>query len=648
MKRNLIIVILILFTSQIVSAQENNDILLTIDNHKITKAEFERIYRKNNNIKNTGTVDKKSLDEYLELFINFKLKVYEAEKAGYDTAQSFITELKGYRNQLAKPYFSDKKIEEQLLQEAYNRTKFDIRAAHILIKCNQNALPKDTLIAYNKALNIRKKILKGDDFNKVALANSEDPSVKFNGGDLGYFTAFQMVYPFESAAYNTPVGEVSMPTRTRFGYHLVKVIDKKPNLGQVKVAHIMIAVPKGAKQEVKVNAKKKIFAISDSLAKGVDFVKLVKEFSDDKASAKKNGELPFFGTGKMVPDFEKAAFSLKNIGDISKPVKTSFGWHIIKLIDRKQNGSFEELKPMLKNKISRDARGYKGKKVVISRIKKEYNYKLNNKRLNDFYKVVDKSIFDAHWSIDKAANLNKTIFSIGDTSFNQQDFAKFISKFQIKRKPSSIQGYVNDMYERFANREVLQYAKKNLENKYPDFKYLMKEYHDGILLFKLTDELVWSKAVKDTVGLKKFYQEHKENYKWGERYKGSIYYCANEKIKNKLQKQLNSKKQKDNKKLLEKFNKKSEDNLKIVNGIFSKGKNEIIDFYVWNTGDYKENDKEFIVLKGEKIEPVCKTLNEAKGLITADYQTYLEKEWIESLRKKYKVTVNKEVLYSIK
>ncbi len=647
MKRHLIIIILTLFITQFLSAQDNNDILLTIDNHNITKAEFERIYRKNNN-KKTDTVDKKSLDEYLDLFINFKLKVFEAEKAGLDTVQSFKTELNGYRRQLAKPYLTDKNVEDQLLKEAFERTKTNVRVAHILIKVNQEALSKDTLIAYNKAIKIRTKLLKGDDFGKVALASSEDPSVKINEGNLGYFTAFQMVYPFESAAYKTQVGKISMPVRTRFGYHIIKVIDKKPDLGQVKVAHIMIAVPRDAKQDVKINAKQKIFAIGDSLKAGVNFVKLVNENSDDKASAKNNGELPYFGIGKMVPEFEKAAFILKNIGDISEPVRTAFGWHIIKLIEKKENASFDELKPMLKNKISRDARAFKSRNAVISKLKKEYNYKLNNKRLSDFYSVVDKSIFDAHWDVLKAGKLNKILFTLGDTAFNQQDFAKFISKFQIQRNPLSIQGYVNEMYNRYANKQVIEYEKNHLEEKHPDFKYLMREYHDGILLFELTDKLVWSKAVQDTMGLENFYQEHKNNYMWGERYQADIYYCANDKIKKKVQKYLKSEKTINNKMLLEKYNKKDNGNLKIVNGIFSKDENQIIDHYVWNTGSYKENDKEFIAVHGQKFEPVPKTLNEAKGLITADYQTFLEKQWVESIRKKYKIIVNREVLYSIK
>ncbi len=647
MKRHFIFIILFFLIHQFIFAQSNNDILLTINNHKITKAEFERIYKKNNN-KKTDTIDKKSLDEYLDLFINFKLKVFEAEKAGLDTAQSFKTELNGYRRQLAKPYLSDKNVEKSLIKEAYDRTKTDVRVAHILIKLNHDALPKDTLIAYNKAIKIRNKLIKGDDFGKVALAYSDDPSVKINGGDLGYFTAFQTVYPFESAAYNTPIGKISMPVRTRFGYHILKIIDKKPDLGRVKVAHIMIAVPRGASQEVKTNAKKKIFAIRDSLKAGVDFGKLAKEYSDDKSSAKKNGELPYFGTGKMVPEFEKAAFSLKNIGDISEPVQTGFGWHIIKLIDKKQNGSFDELKPMLKNKISRDSRAYKSRDAVINKIKKDYNYKFNRKRLTDFYNVVDKSIFDAHWDINKAKKLNKTLFTLGDTAFNQKDFAKFITKFQIQRVPISIPGYVNDMYNRFLNKKVFEYGANHLEEKYPDFKYLMREYHDGILLFKLTDQLVWTKAVQDTAGLDEFYQEHKNNYMWGERYRGSIYYCANHKIKKKIQKYLESKKAIKNKMLLEKFNKKNKDNLKIVNGTFSKGDNDIVDHYIWNTGSYKDNGKEFIVLHGEKIKSVPKTLIEAKGLITADYQNYLEKQWVKKLRKKYKITVNKDVLYSIK
>ena len=288
-KYSLILIIFIATILQVAYAQTDNDIvLMTIDNKPVTKAEFIRIYNKNNT--NNNVIDKKSLEEYLDLFINFKLKVAEAESLGLDTATSFVNELAGYRQQLAKPYLVDKKVDEELMKTAYDRLKYDVKASHILIKIENVLDEKEEAAAYNKALKLRKKILKGSSFESIARKESDDPSAKSNGGSLGYFTGFQMVYPFESAAFNTPVGEISMPVKTRFGYHIIKVFDKRPTVGKVKVAHIMISVKQGSESNEKFDARKRIDAVYAKLLAGEDFAKMAQDFSDDKGSASKGGE----------------------------------------------------------------------------------------------------------------------------------------------------------------------------------------------------------------------------------------------------------------------------------------------------------------------------------------------------------------------
>ncbi len=628
-------------------AQEKKDpVILTVAGENINKSEFERVFKKNNN-KETS-FDKKSVNDYITLYINYKLKVREAMEMGMDTAKSFMDELAGYRKQLAQPYLVDKDVTDNLLKEAYNRMKTDIRASHILIKCSLDALPKDTAEAYNKAMKIRQEVLKGADFTATAKSKSDDPSSKDNGGDLGYFTALQMVYPFETAAYATKVGDVSMPVRTKFGYHIIKVMDSRPEPGEVKVAHIMVKAPAGIKAEDSVAAVQKINEIYGKLKAGESFEDLAKKFSDDQGSAKNGGILPMFGTGKMVPEFEKAAFDLKKVGDYSAPVRWSYGWDIIKLLERKPLGTYEELQGDLKAKITKDSRAELSKASMINRIKLKYNFKEVPKSKDEFMKVVDSTLTQSNWTADKADKLHNTMFTLAGKNYSQQDFAKYLVDHQARKGASNPQAIANLQYNDWTNESVMAYEESHLDSLYSDFRNLMKEYRDGILLFELTDKKVWSRAVKDTAGLKAFYDKNKENYKWNDRLEATIYTCANAEVAKEVRKQFKKITEEDS--LLSTINKTSKLNLQMKSGKFLKGDNEVTDSIPWVVGvtkDMKKNDQVVFVDVKKVLPQQVKTLEESKGLVTADYQSYLEKDWIESLRKKYPVTVHQEVVDTV-
>lgn len=646
----------LLSCSIISNAQTATDpVLMTVAGKNITKSEFEAIYHKNNT-KNAAS-DAKSLEDYLQLFINFKLKVKEAEELGLDTVTAFKNELEGYRKQLAAPYLTDNEVNDKLLKEAYDRMKKDVKASHILIKCDATALPKDTLIAYNKAIAARNRILKGEDFAKVAKELSEDPSAKDNGGDLGYFTSMQMVYAFESAAFNAELNKVTMPIRTRFGYHIILKTEERANQGQITVAHIMVKTPQkdaNVKDTSKVDPKAKIDELYAKVKAGANFAEMAQQYSDDKGSAKKGGELPMFGTGRMVIEFEKAAFALKNDGDISAPVQTQYGWHIIKRISKKEIGTFDELKPELKGKIGKDSRSQNGKESMIAKIKKQYNFKENLLLRNEFVKVMDTTYFEAKWKSASAAKLTKDgLFTLGEKSYSQKDFAVYLENHQSKRAKTDYTILVNDMYKEFVNESALAYEEGKLAAKYPEFKALLQEYRDGILLFDLTDKNVWSMAVKDTSGLKDFYEKNKDKYMWETRAEATVYKCANEKVAEEVRKMLKDKAKKKytNDDILKAINKDSQLNLNIESGKYSKGDNEIVDKFEWKKGlsANATMDKQVVFVDFETIlPPQNKTIPEAKGLITADYQNFLEKQWIASLRSKYKFTVNQEVLATVK
>ena len=638
----------LLISSLISFAQEKKDpIILTIAGENVPKSEFERVFKKNNN--KDSTYDKKAVDDYLQLYINYKLKVKEALELGMDTAKAFIEELGGYRKQLSQPYLVDKQVGENLLREAYDRMKKDVRVIHILIKCDQNALPKDTTDAFNKAMKVRSEIIKGADFETLAKKYSDDPSVKDNGGDLGFFTALQMVYPFESSAYSLNKDEISMPVRTRFGYHIIKALDSRAAQGEVKVAHIMIKAVAGTNADDSLRAVQKINEIYKKLKAGDVFEDLAKQFSEDQSSAKSGGVLPSFGTGRMVPEFEKAAFALKNNGDFSEPVKTSYGWYIIKLLEKKGIGSYEEVQAELKQKIQKDSRSELSKASMIARIKAKYSFKENQKAKDAFIKTLDSTFVQGKWTGEYTAATKNTLFWLGTGTHSQEDFTKYIIDHQVKHESSATpQVIANNMYNDWVKEIALAYEETKLDSLYPDFRNLMQEYRDGILLFELTDKKVWSKAVKDTVGLHEFYEKNKLNYMWGERVEATIYTCSNASIAKEVRKLM--KKIVDDDTLMERINKSSLLNLQIKSGKFVKGENDIIDMIKWVPGISSDinHDKQVVFVNVKKIIPNSpKNLDEAKGLITADYQNQLEKEWISSLRSKYKFTIYQDIVNSI-
>ncbi len=640
------------------STAQDNRTLVTIAGDNISVDDFMRVYKKNN-VKD-DTIDKKSIEEYLQLFINFKLKVKEAESLGMDTAAAFVKELEGYREQLAEPYFVDESIIEKLLQEAYERSKEDIRASHILIRVGPNAMPEDTLEAYSKILEAKARIERGEPFADVAKDVSEDPSAREmkmrngqvrpgNGGDLGYFTVFDMVYPFETGAYNTQKGEVSDPVRTDYGYHLIYVTDRIPALGEMQVAHLFLKMPQDATHDDSVYVEKRIDSLYQRILNGEKFEDLVKEYSDDKGSAPSGGVLPKFKVNRMVPEFIEAIAQLPDSGSISKPVLTMYGWHIIKLISKTGIKSFDDSKKELEKKIKKDQRSQLSTEIIIERIKNEYGYKENKEGVEKMYPLVDSSIYQGKWSVPEKENMGFIVFTLGDQTYSQMEFANYIAEHQTIGKGEKIDEFVNRVFKDFVNEKCKQYENGKLESKYPDFKAIVEEYRDGILLFDLTDKMVWSKAVKDTSGLKKYYNEHKGDFMWGKRVDASIYTVSDTAYVNEIR-NLVEEKGLSEEDLLNRFGNDSIKVLTVTHKKFSEGDNDIIDKIKWKKGISKnmnQNGKTVFVVVHSKLAPEPKSFNEAKGLITAAYQDYLEKEWIKQLREKYPVVINEEVLKSI-
>ncbi len=494
MRKSVLLVVLSLSMS--VFAQKKEKTLLTIDGEKVTVSEFKRVYEKN--LDAIDNEEAKDVTKNLDLYINYKLKVRDAYNIKLDTLKSYIREMATYKNQLSAPYLQDTTYIDQLVKDAYFRTKNEVKAKHILIRLSREATPKDTLIAYNKIIEIRNKILKDGDFESVAAKFSEDKSAqddpktgrKGNKGNLGYFSAFRMVYPFEVAAYNTKVGEVSMPFKTQFGYHILKVDELRPSKGEIEAAHILIADTTSA-------GKTKIDEVYAKLNKNEKFEDLAKQYSADPGSKETGGKLGKFGPGRMVKPFEDAAFGLQKVNDYSKPFKTRFGWHIVKLIKKHPIQSFEEMKKGLTAKVKRSSRKQLSDKTIVNNLKKQYNIIENE----EAKKILDNKKIR---SISKDS-LQKTMISINDKKINQEAFVKYI------RNRRHLAIYV--LYEMFMDEQILTYYKDNLINTEPEYAYTLKEYEDGLLLFELMQQKIWNKSVKDSIGLQKYFDANTETYK---------------------------------------------------------------------------------------------------------------------------------------
>lgn len=631
---------LILFTALPILAQ--NDVIMTIEDEPVTLADFEAIFRKNN--RDTVTTQQ-SLDEYMELFINFKLKVQEAKSLGMDTVQEFVTELAGYRRQLARPYMTDTEMLDQLITEAYERKKTEVRASHILIKCDDKASAADTLAALEIAKKVRADVMAGADFAELAGRVSQDPSAKTNGGDLGYFSAFQMVYPFEDAAFKTPVGGVSEPVRTRFGYHIVKVTDKRAARGEIRTAHIMVRAKDKKDQESVEKAHRKIQDIYTQLENGADFADMAQKYSEDASTSKKGGELPWFGTGKMVEEFENQAFLLTQDGTYSAPFETEYGWHIVKRLEHRPIATFDELQKELKNKVSRDTRSEKTKTSFVVKLKREYGFTYNAKTLAKIHKSIDTTISQVTLKDKLRA---KDFMTLDGQTSDANGYCDYLEERLKKRRGAGLDAFVTSAWNDYSRQFVLNYEDSRLEEKHDAFRLLMNEYRDGILLFELTDEKVWSKAVKDTLGLEAYYEANKQKFLWDERADATIYTCKEAVVAQSVIKQL--KRGKSKAEIVNKENAKTELNLQVKEGIYLKEDEEILSKVDWTVGVSDVvvlNDQHYVVVINNVLQPEPKQLSEARGLVTAEYQNHLEDEWITFLREKYSYTVNKDVLYQL-
>ena len=629
------------------SAHKKDQIIMTIGNLPITTEEFTANYQKNNtNV--LDEKDKKTPTEYLDLYVNFKLKVLEAQKLGYDTARNFIDELKGYRKELTHPYLTNVSFNEEMVKTAYYRTQHERKASHLLILVTPEASPADTLAAWNKIAGLRKQIIDGADFNEIAEKYSEDPSAKTNKGLLGYFSAFQMVYPFEDAAFRTPVEQVSEIVRTRFGYHIIKIHDERLTLGEIKVAHIMKMFPQQASEATIANLKTKIDSIYQKAINGADFAELAKANSDDKQSALQGGVMNWFTSTNMVPAFAEAAFALKNDGDISPVIRTPYGWHIIKRVELRTTQPLEKMRADLETKIKQNPAISKYSDESFDRkLRAEYQLKIDENNLSKLNAIVADTVKAKDLANSTNSLKDNTLFQFKNQVFTIAQFTTYLQEQKFSAKTKNTDQALKAMLNKFINQQMISYEDSQLETKYPDFGRIIKEYHDGILLFNISKVKIWDVASSDSLRLQKFYGSTNKKYFYGDRYKGLIIQAKDNAMRAKIETILDQKEATTKQELIDLFNTPTENNIQITDVAVEKGDNPTVDYFIWSGPKPTGFDETTTFVHGKISHSEQKTLKEAWGLYSSDFQDQVEKEWIASLKVKYPVKINKKALSKI-
>lgn len=638
------ILLLIAFTSFSSStfAQKAQDVLLTINDEDISVAEFKRVYLKNLNLVQDDS--QKDVTAYLDLFTDYKLKIQEAYALDLDEKESYKRELEGYRLQLSRNYIMDIDVTDALIKEAYDRLKKEVKARHILVRVEDGATPADTLKAFSKIQEARSKIMAGEDFKTIAKAYSEDPSAQTNGGELGWFKAFKMVYSFETAAYQTPMNEVSEPFKTRFGYHIVQPTAERAGEGEVTASHIMVALKQS---NSKVDPEKRINEIYVLLEQGQDFAKLARSYSEDKKSGKKGGILNKFSKGQLSsPFFENKVFELTTENSYTKPFKTDFGWHIAKLIQRHPLGDYEQMKYELEGRVKRDSRAKIITASLATKLFERYGIKKNNKLVDYFKEIVTPDVLQKKWVFDTSLEgLDKKALQIRDSIFTYKDVGTFLQGEQSQSKPfATVNDYVEDKVHLFFESRVRNYHLKYLEIEDAEFGALLNEYKEGLLLFDLMETKVWNQAKTDTVGLRTHYERNLEKYQWPERMELTLLTATEKSMAEKGRALLLE--GKTISEITEELNTNGEINilstskttptkdLVLPEGVtLSKGVSGIIegeDFNVYNVTN--------ILPAGNK------TLKEAKGRASSDFQKQVEQKWMDGLRAKSKIKIHKKVL----
>ncbi len=609
---------------------QKNPAVLSVNGKEIAADELAYLFRKN--YPEAREHSRQKVNDYLNLYIRFRLKVEEAINRRLDTTRQFRQEYATYRDELRKTYLREDKLTDSLVRLTYERLKEEISASHILVAVQPDALPDDTLKAWQRAQNVLERLHQGEPFDKLARELSDDPSARNNGGHLGYFTALQMVFPFETAAWSGKPGDVVGPVRTRFGYHILKIEDRKPARGEVEVSHIMLRTLPGRDEN---QTRNLIFEIYDQLKAGVPWNDLCARYSEDLNSKNNNCRLRPFGVGAMaqVPEFDAVAFSLQNPGDLSDPFKTAYGWHIVRLEKKITLPPFEQLESSLRSRVVRDERMQAARSAYYAKLKRQYGFSENQELKRKLLVVADTLLNQGAGNLP-FYNPEEPLLSVAGKIHTAGQFIDFV---KINRQTSArpVAGQSNQLYNRFVENALAEQVEHELMQQKPDYRFLLKEYYEGILLFDIMEKEVWNRAAADSAGLHAFFEENRARYQAGERAQAVIYTASQPDLLATLKGYLE---QRDTVGAAQFVHEKR---IRADAGKFQRADRPVLHDLTWKPGLYQaeNNGMYYLVHILQILPPGLLSFEEAKISVLSDYQQEVEDRWVASLQKKYQVKI---------
>jgi peptidyl-prolyl cis-trans isomerase SurA len=630
------------------AAKGNAQVLFTYGGKSVTKNEFLKAYNKNNA---ESTPGEKSYRDYLELYVRFKLKVQAALDKKLDTLANQQAELKSFRNQIMDSYVRDEASINELVSEAIVRSKKDIHIAHIFVAAKKEATADDVKKAQDKINAAWNQLQKGQDFGKVAAEYSEDPSVSANKGDIGYITALVLPYELENAVYATPVGKYSAPVRSKGGFHIFRNISERESLGRMKAAQILLAFPPGTSEEQQKEIKKRADSIYNVLTKGSDFKVMVAQFSNDNLSWQSGGEMMEFGVGQYDLAFEKAAFALKKDGDISAPVLTSYGYHIIKRLQNKPlaaDTANAQLRDEFKQRITQSDRMEISQKMLLKKVLQVTGFKKNAVNEQHLLIIIDSILQNKKFPVFADVTAKTPLFSFAKKTVTVKDLQAYLETvraYEGVRLGKSHQQQLDDFNEVSA----FDYYRQHLEEYNKDFAYQLNEFKEGNLLFEIMQRNIWDPASIDSAGLKTYYNGHKDKYIWESSADAIILTSSNAQAADGFREKM-----KENYKDWKKYIDLSGGQLQGDSGRFELSQIPVVGRTNFTEGLItanvkNETDNTVVFAYIIKLYPnhEVRGFNDARGFVINDYQVFLEEKWIASLKKKYPVKINEAVIKSL-
>ncbi len=641
MKKGLLSLALVLASVAVVQAKGSKDpALMTINGKAVTLGEFEYLYHKNN----SQQLAPQTIDEYLDMFVTYKQKVADAESEGIDNTEAFKNEFDGYRRELAEPYLRNKEMEDSIIRAVYSHMQEDVDVSHIMLASKGPGI--DAEAQKHTLDSIRTAILNGADFAALARQYSIDRAARKNGGRMGFIPVGRLPYTFEDAAYNTKAGEISPVVETPFGFHIVKVNARRPARGQVLAQHIL-KLTQGLSEEDAAKKKAEIDSIGALLAAGADFEEIAKKESEDPGSQRNGGRLNWFGAGQMVPEFEEAAFSLQN-GEVSAPFKTSYGYHIVKRLDWKPVDSFETMEPMIKNVIQRDERGQMPRKRKIAELRRKFKAGVNAANL-----ALVKNEIVKNGGLDSALIEKYIVSEMEVASMGKQ---KILLSEVVSEIGAPLAGTPERQAAQFEERvnlsldnAVTEAERQDLAVNNADYRNLLNEYRDGMLLFEVSDRKVWTKAKQDKEGLENYFRTHRDKYKWEKpKFKSYVVFATSDSIMQLAKGYLESTDMPGDS-LATDLRKKFGKDVKIEKVIAAQGENNITDYLGFGAEKPEAKGKWawYFPYRG-KILNAPEEAADVRGAVTGDYQGELEEAWVAGLKQKFPAKINKKTLKKAK